>query len=154
MLRPYMFCRDLIAFAQIWWGWGLRCQCLGGAEHLAGEGDRDHNFDHRTGVDVVQTDFAAEFFYALAHAGNANADAARAKLDDIFSEAFAVIADGNHDFVVGLFNDNGSSIRPRVAEDIGQAFLDDAENRSLEFRLEAWKFGGLYIDRSFNAAPL
>ena len=50
----------------------------------------------------MEADFAAEFLDALAHAADADADAAGAKLNDVLVEAFAVVADFDDNLAVRI----------------------------------------------------
>jgi hypothetical protein len=82
----------------------LRRKRLRGAKDLASKRNGKNYLNESAGINVVQADFAAELLYTLAHAGNADADAAGAKFDDVFGETLSIVTDGDNDLAIGLLD--------------------------------------------------
>ena len=127
---------------------------LSRTDDLARQRDRKDYLYERTGVDVMEPHFPTKFLDTLTHTGNADANASGAKLNNVFAEPFAIVANGDSDFAVGFLNNNRSFVSSRVAENVGEPFLNDAKDCGLELRLKTRKLGRPYVDRSFNTTPL
>src|SRR5215470_6970563 len=94
--------------------------------------DGNSNFHYGSRICVRQLQRSAKFFNALPHSANAHAHIARAKSHCVFIKSLTVVAYFNRN-TLSIAHECDRTVRGfRMSEDVGQGFLNNSKNRSLE----------------------
>ena len=113
---------------------------------------RNDHFNDGTRIGVRQTQTASEFGYALSHPPNTNTDTLWTQLDYLFLYAFPVITNRNHYNPVLSDQGHASVVGSGVTEHVCERLLDNAENRSFQFRPETAEIRRVNFQRHTDAA--
>ena len=113
---------------------------------------RDDYLDDGTGIGVRQAQTSAQFGDSLPHSADPDSHAFRSQLTDLLFDSLAIVANRNGDAPI-IFRQSDRSIpRSGMPEHIGQGFLDDAEDRGFQLRLEPAEIGGIDLQANVDSA--
>src|SRR5258708_37802784 len=89
----------------------------------------DVDLNDRTRIGLNQAQLAAKFLESLPHSADPHADAVGPEFHYALFHALAIVANRDHQFTVPILKSDPSIPGSRVAEDIFERLLNDAEGR-------------------------
>ena len=116
--------------------------------------ERNCNLDQRTRLRIAQSQFAAEFFGALPHAPQPDADTPGSQFDDMRGYSFSKVSNSDCHVMIVFFQRDARLISARVPENIGQRFLDNPKHCGFYFRSEPRKFRRVHVKYRLDAAAV
>jgi hypothetical protein len=107
---------------------------------------RNDNFDECTGIRIGQSQFPTKLFGALSHPCQTNAQTSDSHLRNLRTDSLAIVTDRHHHLIFLLPQRNQSLSCSRMPEDVGEGFLNDAEDSSFQTGREPWEISRLYFE--------
>src|SRR5712671_7784876 len=112
---------------------------------------RDHDLDERTGLGPGHAQLASELLDSLPHPANPHPDAAGPELHYALFDSLAIVAYCDRELTVQLLKSDPAILGTRMAEDVVERLLNDAEGCGFYLRGKSGKLSRLHIQKSFDA---
>ena len=103
------------------------------------------NFDRCSRISIFESQGPIQFLDPLLHPTNAYANASGPQIQHLRSRALAIISYFQNNVIILPPQSNPCMLSFRVAKDVRQGFLNDAENRGFKVGRKPGKLRRLYI---------